>query len=175
MEWATYPTLSTESGEPEQAVVIGFGGRGTGMNLYADTSALIKKYVREAGSEQVLAQFNQYPLIGTAALTQAEMASAMAKAVRLGWVAETEILLAWQDFLSHWPAYIRLPISAGIIERAASIAWQHGLRAYDSLHLASALAWKDITGDQVVFACYDRDLLKAARQEGLQVWPNGTD
>ena len=83
--------------------------------------------------------------------------------------------MAWQDFLSHWPAYIRMPVSAGIVERAASIAWQHGLRAYDSLHLASALAWKDITGDQVVFACYDRDLLKAARQEGLQVWPNGTD
>jgi len=83
--------------------------------------------------------------------------------------------MAWQDFLSHWPAYIRMPVSAGIVERAASIAWQHGLRAYDSLHLASALAWKDITGDQVVFACYDRDLLKAARQEGFQVWPNGAD
>ena len=145
------------------------------MNLYADTSAIIKKYVREAGSEQVLAQFNQYPLIGTAALTQAEMASAMSKAVRLGWVAESEILIAWQDFLSHWPAYIRLPISAGVIERATSFAWRHGLRAYDSVHLASALACKDVTGDQVVFACYDENLLKAARGEGLQVWPESTD
>ena len=145
------------------------------MNLYADTSALIKKYVREAGSEQVIAHFNQYPLIGTAALTQAEMASAMSKAVRLGWVDEPEILMAWQDFLSHWPAYIRLPVSAGIVERAASIAWRHGLRAYDSVHLASALAWKDVTGDQVIFACYDGNLLKAARQEGLLVWPNGAE
>jgi predicted nucleic acid-binding protein len=145
------------------------------MNLYADTSALIKKYVREAGSEQVIAHFNQYPIIGTAALTQAEMASAMSKAVRLGWVNEPEISIAWQDFLSHWPAFIRVPVSAGIVERAASIAWHHGLRAYDSVHLASALAWKDVTGDQVIFACYDRNLLKAARQEGLQVWPEGAE
>jgi predicted nucleic acid-binding protein len=141
------------------------------MNLYADTSALIKRYVRESGTEQVLAYFDRFPLIGTAALTQVEMASAMAKAVRMGWVAEDDILIAWQDFLSHWPAYIRLPLTAGLFERAASIAWRHGLRAYDSLHLASALSWKDITVGEIVFACYDKNLLEAARQEGLQVWP----
>lgn len=143
------------------------------MNLYADTSALIKKYVSEVGSEHVIAHFDQYPIIGTAALTQLEMASAMSKAVRLGWVEESEILLAWQDFLSHWPAYMRLPISAGVVERAASIAWRHHLRAYDSLHLASALAWKDLTGHEVLFACYDKNLLKAAWKEGLQVYPDG--
>jgi len=141
------------------------------MNLYVDTSALIKRYVRETGSEQVVAHFGQFPIIGTSALTQAEMASAMSKAVRLGWVDESEISLAWQDFLSHWPAYTRLPVSTGIIERAASMAWRHGLRAYDSVHLASALTWKDMVGDEVTFACYDQNLLKAAQQEGLQIWP----
>lgn len=141
------------------------------MNLYADTSALIKKYVREAGSEQVIKHFDTYPIIGTAALTLAEMASAMSKAIRLEWAEESEILIAWQDFLSHWPAYTRLPITAGIVERAASAAWHHGLRTYDSVHLASALVWKDLTGDEVIFACYDKNLLIAARQEGLLVWP----
>lgn len=141
------------------------------MNLYADTSALIKRYVQETGSQQVVEYFDQYPIIGATALTQAEMASAMSKAVRLGLVAEAEISMAWQDFLSHWPSFTRLPVSAGIVERAASIAWRHGLRAYDSLHLASALAWKDVLGDELVFACYDKNLLEAARKEGLQVWP----
>ena len=143
------------------------------MNLYADTSALIKKYVRESGSEQVIAHFNQYPIIGTTALTQAEMASAMSKAARSGWVGEPEILIAWQDFLSHWPAYLRLPVSATVLERAAALAWRQGLRAYDSVHLASALAWKDVTGDEVVFACYDKNLAMAAGQAGLLIWPEG--
>jgi predicted nucleic acid-binding protein len=141
------------------------------MNLYADTSALIKRYVQETGSEQVSAHFDQIPIIGTAALTQAEMASAMSKAVRLGLVDAGEISRAWQDFLSHWPAYARLPVSTGIVERAAAIAWRHGLRADDSIHLACALAWKEISGDEVVFASYDKNLLKAAGEEGLQTWP----
>jgi predicted nucleic acid-binding protein len=145
------------------------------MNLYADTSALVKKYVSETGSEQVLTYFSSYTIIGTAALTQAEIAAAMAKAVRLGWVNETEILAAWRDFLSHWPAYTRLPVSTGILERAASLVWRHGLRAYDSVHLASALVWKDMMGDEVVFACFDKILLKAARQEGLEVWPKDAE
>jgi predicted nucleic acid-binding protein len=145
------------------------------MNLYADTSALVKKYVREAGSEQVIAFFAQHPLIGTAVLTQAEVASAMSKALRSGWVDEPAILAAWQDFLSHWPAYVRLPISAGIVEHAAAIAQQYGLRAYDAIHLASALAWEDVTGDEVVFACYDENLAKAAGKEGLQIWPGNYD
>ncbi len=140
------------------------------MNLYIDTSALIKFYIREAGTEQVIALFNQQPLVATAALTQAEIASAMAKAIRLGWVEYDNVSLAWRDFLAHWSAYMRLPVSSMIIERAASIAWQHGLRAYDSVHLASALTWKDGIGSEVVFACYDKNLLKAAYQEGLTVW-----
>jgi predicted nucleic acid-binding protein len=141
------------------------------MSLYADTSALVKKYVQEAGSEQVIAFFDQHPLIGTAVLTQAEVASALSKAMRSGWVDESAILTAWQDFLTHWPAYIRLPVSAGIVEHAAAIAQQHGLRAYDAIHLASALAWGDVIGDEVIFACYSQNLAKAAEQEGLQVWP----
>lgn len=141
------------------------------MSLYADTSALIKRYIHENGSEQVVALLDEFPIIGTAVLTQVEMASAMAKAVRLGWVDETEIAAAWQDFISHWLSYTRLPNSTVILERAASLIWRHGLRAYDAVHLASAMIWKDMTGDEVTFACYDRTLAEAALQEGLQIWP----
>jgi predicted nucleic acid-binding protein len=145
------------------------------MILYVDTSVLVKKYVAESGSDQVIAFLDQHAVIGTAALTQAEMAAAMSKAARLGWVAEPEILLAWQDFLYQCPAYTRLPVSTGIVERAAAIAWRHGLRAYNSVHLASALAWKDLVGEDVIFACFDKTLLKAAQREGLEVWPGGAE
>jgi predicted nucleic acid-binding protein len=145
------------------------------MNLYADTSALIKKYVREAGSEEAAANFEQHEAIVSAAITQVEMASAMAKAARLGWVDKAELSSAWRDFLGHWPAYIRLPLSAAVVERAADLIWKHGLRAYEAVHLASALTCKDMTGDELVFACYDKALSEAARQEGLEVWPGTGD
>lgn len=141
------------------------------MILYCDTSALVKKYVWEAGSDQILAFFEGFEIIGTAALTQVEMAGAMAKAVYQGWVDEPSMLLAWQDFLSHWSAYTRLPVSAGIVDRASGLAWQHGLRAYDAIQLGCALAWQEAMAEKTVFACYDKRLRQAARQEGLQIWP----
>ena len=140
------------------------------MILYTDTSALVKKYIREAGSDQVIAFFDAFEVIGTVALTQVEMVAAMSKAVRQGWVDESSITTAWQDFLSHWLTYTRLPVSTVVMDRAASLAWQHSLRAYDSLHLASALTWREAAGEETIFACFDKQLLDAARKEGLQPW-----
>lgn len=141
------------------------------MNLYADTSALVKRYIREEGSEQVIKEFDQSPNIATASITLVEMASVLSKASKLGWVTESDCTSAWQDFLSHWQAYIRLPISTSVVERAATVSWEYHLRAYDSLHLACALAWKEAIGEQVVFACFDNNLLSAALQASLTVWP----
>lgn len=141
------------------------------MILYADTSALVKRYVQEAGTEEVLACFTRFEMIATAALTQVEMAAALAKASRQGWIDAVAAQEAWQDFLQHWPAYVRLPVSALSLERAARLTWKHGLRAYDALHLACALVWQESAGEAAVFACFDRHLRQAAEGEGLSVWP----
>lgn len=141
------------------------------MILYADTSALVKKYVREAGSEEVLACFAGFETAATAALTQVEMAAALAKAARQGWADEAGLREAWQDFLLHWPAYIRIPVSVAIVERASGLAWKHGLRAYDAIHLACARFWQESSGEEILFACFDQRLRQAASAEGLQIWP----
>ncbi|GIV85498.1 MAG: twitching motility protein PilT [Candidatus Roseilinea sp.] len=141
------------------------------MILYADTSALVKKYVHEVGSEEVLARFASFETVATGALTQVEMAAALAKAARQGWADEAGLLQAWQDFLEHWPSYTRLPISAGAVERAAHLAWKHGLRAYDALHLACAQILQEATGEATLFACFDQRLRQAASAEGLPLWP----
>lgn len=141
------------------------------MNLYADTSALVKRYIQESESQAVTAHFQQYPFIATSAITPVEMASAFAKAGQQGWVDSVELSVAWGDFLTDWPSYLRLPISNAVIDRATSIAWQYRLRAYDSLHLACALTWKELLQQEVIFACFDRHLLQAAHEAGLAIWP----
>ncbi len=141
------------------------------MILYADTSALVKTYVQESGSDEWRAFLLGFEVIATSTLTQVEMAAALAKAARLGWVDEESLQQAWRDFLSHWPAYLRLPLSTHVIERAASLAWKHGLRAYDSVHLACAQICQEMTDAETVFACFDQRLRQAANAEGLRVWP----
>ena len=58
--------------------------------------------------------------------------------------------------------------------RAGELAWRHGLRGYDAVQLAAALAWREAASDaegEIVFACFDNDLRRAAVAEGLAAWP----
>jgi predicted nucleic acid-binding protein len=60
-------------------------------------------------------------------------------------------------------------ITAEVIQGAAQAAIDHRLRAYDSLHLATALALAEV--ERVTFVCWDRDLRGAARKHGLALVP----
>lgn len=51
------------------------------------------------------------------------------------------------------------------------IAWEHGLRGYDAVHLATALVWRETLGEAVTVATWDRELWRAARDAGLSPWP----
>ena len=48
-----------------------------------------------------------------------------------------------------------------------SLAWLHGLRGYDAVHLAAAMTWQDAFGMPVTLATFDRLLWKVAGQDGI--------
>ena len=56
------------------------------MILYLDTSALVKRYVMETGSPEVLVLIAQADTVGSIVLTRVEMAATFAKAVRQKWI-----------------------------------------------------------------------------------------
>lgn len=141
------------------------------MIVYWDTSALVKRYVREAGTDEVIALLESAGSVGSASLTKVEMAVAVEKTVRQGWVERKIALQAWQDFLDHWSSFTRLNIPPGTIDRASSLAWEYGLRGYDAMHLASALLWKETLETQITLATFDRDLWQAGKKAGMGVWP----
>ena len=141
------------------------------MILYLDTSALVKRYLMEAGSDEVNHLIQQADFVGSALLTQVEMASALAKAARLNWVAAQEAETAWQDFLADWQAFARLSITSVLVERAARLARQYGLRGYDATHFAAALIWQEALETPITLATFDRELWAAAKKVGMIVWP----
>ena len=57
------------------------------------------------------------------------------------------------------------------MERAEGLAWEHGLRGYDAIQLASALTWRESVGEEIVLATFDRQLWDASERTGLKVWP----
>ena len=144
------------------------------MIIYFDTSALVKRYLREEDSDNVVALFNETDhLFGSVVLTQVEMAAAFQRAVRMDVASPKLAAEVWKDFLEHWQAFTRLRIFAGTIERASENAWKYDLRGYDSLHLAAALLWQETLGVQITMATFDRELWTAGQNAGMLSWPEG--
>ena len=70
--------------------------------------------------------------------------------------------------------FLAVKVSDGILERAAELSGIHGLRAYDAVQLASALAVREIDERCTKFAAFDRDLTLAAASEGFEAFPAAT-
>lgn len=141
------------------------------MILYLDTSALVKRYVMESHSPEVLALMAQADTVGSIVLTRVEMAATLAKAVRQKWIERNEAESAWEDFLEHWLSFARLSVTLTSLERASRLAWEHGLRGYDAMHLSAALIWQETLETPITLATFDRELWLAAEKMGMNVWP----
>lgn len=141
------------------------------MIVYLDASALVKRYVAEAGSAEVEALIAGAQAIGTAVVSRAEVAAALAKAARVGLIKRDAAMKALEAFNADWEHLIRLQLGEPLAARAATLAWEHGLRGYDAVHLATALGWRETLGEAVTVATYDRELWRGAQASGLSPWP----
>ena len=141
------------------------------MIAYLDASALVKRYVAERGSDETLELTAAADVVATSLISRAEVAAALAKAARVGILPETDARKAQRAFAAEWPDLARVPVTEALMARAASLAWDHGLRGYDAVQLASALQWQESVGADVTLATFDRDLWEAGRHAGLLVWP----
>lgn len=141
------------------------------MILYLDTSALVKRYIVEAGTPEVQAWIAAARLVNVSVIARAEMGAAVSKAARMGWLSAEQGQFALEWFRSEWESYGRLPVSEAAVQLADTLACRYGLRGFDAVHLACALLYHQGLGEPLSFACYDRDLWQAAREEGLEMLP----
>ncbi len=141
------------------------------MIPYLDASALVKRYVMEPHSKEVINLTAGAVAVATALITRAEVAAALGRAVRLGVLDEKSGRRAQRRFAREWTDLARVPVTEALVARAETLAWDHGLRGYDAVQLAAALTWQDSIGQEVVLATFDRQLWEAAPRAGLHVWP----
>ena len=138
-----------------------------------DTSALLKLYVRELHTDEARILVAAAEGVGTSILTYPEMAAAMARAGRMQLISDDAARSAWDNFVNDWPDFTRLKMSMPLIERAAALAWDFGLRGYDAMHLSAALTWQDALGEPIQLATFDRLLWSAAVKASILIWPEG--
>jgi len=140
--------------------------------LYLDASALVKRYVTERDSKEVLTLTAAAEAVATSLVSRAEVAAALARAVRLGVLDRDGGRRAQRRLSREWPDIARVPVGEALVSRAETLAWDHGLRGYDAVQLASALTWRDSIGQDVVFATFDRHLWEVTPRAGLHAWPD---
>ena len=138
------------------------------MILFCDTSALVKLYVAEEGTNAVVEQAAASDIVAVCRIAWAECISAMARRAREHPEDAGALALARVRFEADWPRYLTLEVTQELVELAGDYADTFALRAYDAVQLAAAqLVHLEMPGE-VTFACFDTRLMKAARVLGLK-------
>ena len=131
------------------------------MIVYLDASALVKRYVAEAGSVAVEKLIDQAEALGTSVISRAEVSAAFAKAIRMKFVTRNAAATALKLFTADWTHFMRLQLTETLAARAASSLGNRDCelrrRAFGN---GAGLARKS---QPVLVATFDRQLWQAAQ------------
>jgi predicted nucleic acid-binding protein len=121
--------------------------------------------MNEDGSDVVAGLWNGDDPIGSGVLTYAEGQASLAAARRAKRLSPSQYSLALADFEARASELIWIDIDERLARLAGEQAEAHGLRGYDSVHLATALELHD----EVAMITWDAELRSAAERVGLPV------
>ncbi|HZO89887.1 MAG TPA: type II toxin-antitoxin system VapC family toxin [Chthonomonadaceae bacterium] len=142
--------------------------------LYADTSALAKRYVLERGSAWLRG------MVGlptgnetyTVRMTTVELIAAITRRERAGTLTPADAARARADFRADLvTGYLVIEATDTLVAQAMTLAETHGLRGYDTVQLAAGLEVNNLyiaAGfPAILFISADVELNIAATAEGL--------
>lgn len=151
---------------------------------YVDTSAALKRYRTEKGTDVVDALYESIskpvgimdallgrrPGLSTSHFTCLEVESVAVRTVKSGARIDRAYMTLLGSFARDLQDYLSLePVDGGIINNAIEMARRTRLRPGDCIHLATAL---NVGGrredDQLVIVASDKELLAAAEGAGIK-------
>lgn len=142
---------------------------------FFDSSALVKRYVKETGTGWVNAIVAPTMAndLWLARMTGPEVVSAIARRQRGGSIAVADAAIALGDFRHDLAnQYLMVEITPALVAHAMTLAETHALRGYDAVQLAAALevnARYRALGLPLTLVSADTELNAAATLEGLAV------
>ena len=137
------------------------------MILFCDTSALLKLYIAESGSDTVKARVDEAEAVAVCRIAWAEAHAALSRRAREVPQDAQVIAQAKAALAQEWPSYVVLEVDQTLVERAGDYADTFALRGYDSVQLAAAFETGRISQLPISFACFDERLNKAAKVLGM--------
>jgi predicted nucleic acid-binding protein len=152
--------------------------------LYLDSSALIKHYVQELGTQAIDAKLKGEEAAGrplfTSAITYAEIHRALARRMKDRSLTTAAFAQARREFDAEWLSSLAtIELRSEVLIFIRGIVEQFPLKSSDALHLASALSLRDrfrLSGRlgpreaSITFVTADRELAEAALASDLEVF-----
>lgn len=139
------------------------------MILFLDTSALVKLYIAEPGSERMREFVARGEPVAVSVLAFAEIHATFRRRKREELLQSAELEELQLGFADDWEELTQIPVGSAVLKLVPGLCERHPLRGADAVHLASALLLHQ-EGLQVTFACSDRHLVGAAAAEGLDTF-----
>lgn len=134
------------------------------MRAFFDTSAFVKRYIEEPGSEKVMEICREAEHLVLSLICLPEMISTLSRLVREGKISSDQYQQIKDLILDDFEDVEVCDITTGVITQTIRCLENNPLRAMDALHLGCALVVKPD-----IFVSSDRRQVEAALREGLMV------
>ena len=137
------------------------------MWAYFDTSALVKRYVDEAGRREVLKLLRRHECVSSA-LLPVELRSGLRRRVVDGSLEAARLPLILRRVAADRPYWTLVEVGADVLAAAESLVGAYSIRTLDALHVASAqLFAARLSMPALMFVSADRRQTETAVAVGL--------
>jgi uncharacterized protein len=135
--------------------------------IYLDSSALVKRYIEEQGSDKVDALLKETAIIATSRLAYPEILAALTRRHRGGDLTAMVFERVKSQFRTDWESLAVIEMRVEVLRFVDRLIAKHALKGADSIHLSTALWLKEKTKQKVIVVASDEELLRSAQIENL--------
>ena len=137
--------------------------------IHADSSAIVKRYYAERGSDLLKSRRVTIDRIFTSRVAYAEIHAALARKARDGELSRDSFRSAAAAFEQEWLAYDHILVDEATVKDVRSLVRRHPLGGFDAIHLSAALWLRAELGHPIEFWASDQRLEAAAKRERFTV------
>jgi predicted nucleic acid-binding protein len=137
---------------------------------YFDTSVLVKRYVKEAGSSASRKLLQRYRFLSSA-LAPVEALSAFSRRRTTGEITHRDFLAIRSRLYKDRDYWELVELGPIVLSQAEELVQKTGLRTLDAMHVASALMFQAASGLTIPFVTADVRQRDAAESLALNlIW-----
>ena len=143
------------------------------MNVYFDTSAIVKLFSVESGTEEVEKLINEPKNeIWLLELAETELISAVYRKLRNNEIPQEKIFQIRNEIIRQMEWFNIIPLNSEILKKANHLVAEYGvnfgIRTLDALHIGG---WLSIADKDWLFVSSDKVQVELVKNIGFNVYP----